>query len=193
MAFVFLDKISTSAHLPKPASNHESWRHTLIQPVAVPNLAHTGIRSSFTFTGEPVLRPDGSVSNLLRRHIRDINKNLPKDPRGGCVDVNDMANRDKVRRSTKAKRIEKKASVRRTKSRAGLIEGGEGGEEGSVFEESSLNETQLSAMSKIIDRRPTSPERQKKPFSDDSLFTALLESQVGGNGDRWDLADMGLN
>ena len=31
----------------------------------------------------------------------------------------------------------------------------------------------------------------KKPFSEASLFTALLESQVGGGGaDRWDLDEM---
>jgi hypothetical protein len=168
----------------------------------VPNLAHTGIRSNFTFTGEPVLRPDGSVSNLLRRHIANGFKELPMNPKSTVLDRNDMAYRDKEKRRMKGERMERRLRERRAqeqleaeKGRPEELEegsesygnGGVGG--GGDFDEPSLNETQLSAMEKIVSRRPTSPERQKKPFSDDSLFTALLENQVGGNGDRWDLAE----
>jgi hypothetical protein len=205
MAFIFMDKISTSAHLPLTSSRRsehtpESWRSTLVQPITVPDLSHTGIQSSFTFAGESVLLPDGAVSNLLRRHIASGFKDLPQNPLGGASDVNDMANRDKEKRQKKAKRIEKKLQMERSRrslmSRQSAADDGSAfGDEGDDaygFEESnepSLNETQLSAMSKIIDKKPTSPsKRQKKPFSDDSLFTALLENQVGGNGDRWDLA-----
>lgn len=62
----------------------------------------------------------------------------------------------------------------------------------SFVEEPELSQTQLSAMSHVAKTRSTGVqenERQKKPFSEASLFTALLESQVAG-GDRWDLEEM---
>jgi hypothetical protein len=46
MSNIFLDKISTTAHMKKDEElESEPWRKVLVQPVAVPNLAHTGIRS----------------------------------------------------------------------------------------------------------------------------------------------------
>ena len=62
------------------------------------------------------------------------------------------------------------------------------------YAEPELNQTQMSAALSVVKHRSTGVqeiERQKKPFSEASLFTALLESQVGGGGaDRWDLDEM---
>ncbi len=200
MSYIFLDKISNQPHFPKPShSSDESWRSALVQPVAVPNLAHTGIRSAFTFTGQPVLRPDGSISNALRRHIATEYKELPQMPT--AYDPLDMAFRDKEKRRRKARLIKQRVleAKRAREEQLHLEQENERETEGkpeltvdvdALQLEPSLTETQLSAMSKIMTRRPVSPERQKKPFSNDSLFNALLDSQVGGNGDRWDLNDM---
>ena len=62
----------------------------------------------------------------------------------------------------------------------------------SFVEEPELSQTQLSATSHVAQKKifgVQENERQKKPFSEASLFTALLESQVAG-GDRWDLEEM---
>ena len=71
----------------------QDWRKLLVQPVAVPNLAHTGIRSAFTHTGVPTLRPDGTVSAACKRHIAEEFKNLPQNP--VVYDPLDMTRRDK--------------------------------------------------------------------------------------------------
>lgn len=43
---IFLDKISTTAHMKRDSElESEPWRQVLVQPITVPNLAHTGIRS----------------------------------------------------------------------------------------------------------------------------------------------------
>ncbi|GMH58264.1 hypothetical protein TrRE_jg3764 [Triparma retinervis] len=85
------------------------WKSTLVQPVAVPNLAHTGIRSAFTFSGAPVLRPDGAVSAGLKRYINKEFRELPHLTT--AYDPLDMAHRDKVKRGKKATRIQKKKAL----------------------------------------------------------------------------------
>lgn len=58
------------------------------------------------------------------------------------------------------------------------------------FVEPELSTTQLNAMSLIASQTTLSPERAKKPFSDSSLFNALLESQVSGETTEWELGEM---
>eukprot|EP00520_Triparma_pacifica_P016828 CAMPEP_0118645410 /NCGR_PEP_ID=MMETSP0785-20121206/7490_1 /TAXON_ID=91992 /ORGANISM="Bolidomonas pacifica, Strain CCMP 1866" /LENGTH=150 /DNA_ID=CAMNT_0006537299 /DNA_START=78 /DNA_END=526 /DNA_ORIENTATION=- len=107
MSHIFLDKISTSAHMgSREGSGRAQWKSTLVQPVAVPNLAHTGIRSAFTFSGAPVLRPDGAVSAGLKRYINKEFRELPHLTT--AYDPLDMAHRDKVKRREKALRIQRK-------------------------------------------------------------------------------------
>ncbi|GMH78703.1 hypothetical protein TrLO_g1454 [Triparma laevis f. longispina] len=212
---IFLDKISTTAHMKRDSElESEPWRQVLVQPITVPNLAHTGIRSSFTFSGMSTLRPDGTVSNACKRHIRREFRELPKQT--VAYDPLDMSRRDKDKRLRKAQRIYKVKATREAEMlrrssmlvQTGGVDGGNVGfddsldgleDEGSVssmasYVEPELNQTQQTAASHVIQHRSTGVqenERLKKPFSEASLFTALLESQVGGSGkDRWDLDEM---
>ena len=208
MSYIFLDKISNSPHVSLPSSSPEQhWRATLVQPVTVPNLAHTGIRSAFTYSGAPVLRPDGGVSATLKRHISKEFRGLPKQPT--AYDPLDMSFRDKEERRRKAERLQRKKLLQakqralRDNRRKSLLVAIEYG--GSPFQDNNLDsdneevervtdpdlsETQLSAMSLVASKRSLSPERQKKPFSEISLFNALLESQVCGSTSEWDLTEM---
>ena len=127
----------------------------------------------------------------MRRHIRASFASLPVNPNSEVNSEKDMAFRDKARRRAKAERVGRRREMesRARESRAREIdENGEDWED--ELEKGSLNETQLKAMSVIVAKN-SSPARLKKPFSDDSLFNALLESQVVGDvaGDRWDLSE----
>ena len=94
MSNIFLDKIATSAHMRKDEElERQDWRKLLVQPVAVPNLAHTGIRSAYSYSGVPALRPDGTVSSACKRHIAKEFKNLPQNTT--AYDPLDMTRRDK--------------------------------------------------------------------------------------------------
>ena len=182
MSYIFLDKITTSAHRPLSSTQADPCRGVLRHPVTVPNLDHTGIKTDFTYEGEAVLRPDGSVSDLLRRHIDAVNRSLPPDPRCPVLNASDMGNREKERRRRRAEKVERRRE--REERRRDEEEGGEGDGDNDV-----LPATKSSAVTKVISGSPVTKGRKKKPFSNDSLFTALLENQVGGNGDRWDLGE----
>ena len=65
-----------------------------IQPIAIPDLSHTGVRTSFTYKGANFMRPDGRVSGELQTSIRKQVASLPARP---LVDTSDVAYIDLVR------------------------------------------------------------------------------------------------
>ena len=65
---------------------------------------------SFTFTGMSTLRPDGTVSNACKRHIRREFRELPKQTT--AYDPLDMSVRDKEKRLRKAQKLYKMKASR---------------------------------------------------------------------------------
>jgi len=193
---VYLDKLSTSAHRPraKIEGEDDSWRKTLIQIIPVPDLTHTGIKSSFTTTNAPennLLRPDGSVSNALRREIVTELANLPRESGNGVYDVLDMTYRDKERRREKADTVSNRpAGSSNSNSRQNTDNKKQtlSTRKESTLGMFSLSDTKTKSIRSIaIPAKGTLGERPKKPFSESSLFNALLDVQIGDGGEAWNL------
>ena len=247
MSYIYLDKLSTSAHLSLP--DNAPWRSTLYQTITVPNLSHTNVRSRYSEKPPPFMLPDGSVSSALRSVVASSVSNQSsgssslsssgagagggdKWSRDGSKvpDPLDMTVRDKAKRRAKARLVQKRSiaiikekaerTERRRQAAATMSkdsgdgafyddddEGGGGGgnvsgvyyeddenggdldQAGGDFEEPNLSSTQLTAMASVIgkSKNKQKSERLKKPYSNSSLFNALLESQCGFE-DRWDLS-----
>ena len=66
----YLDRISVIPHRPD-ASSGSGWRKLLIQPVSIPSLDHTGIRTAFDPPQAKLIRPDGKVHRNLKVIIQD--------------------------------------------------------------------------------------------------------------------------
>ena len=66
----YLDRISVIPHRPD-ASSGSGWRKLLIQPVSIPSLDHTGIRTAFDPPQAKLIRPDGKVHRNLKVLIQD--------------------------------------------------------------------------------------------------------------------------
>lgn len=73
----YLDKISVSKHIPAIGKN--TWKNLLIQPISIPNLDHTGIKSAFEPPQEPFMKPDGSVNNAMRSTIKKQYTSLSRE------------------------------------------------------------------------------------------------------------------
>jgi len=179
------------------------WRNTLIQQIPVPDLSHTGIKTQFTIgpTGSaPVdfLRPDGRISNALRRTIQQEIKNLPS---GGYNDVLDMSYRDKEKRRIRADTLSKMKSPTKKKN---IVKGKVRRE--SNLDAFQLNDLQSSSIRSIVKQAVSdsimelgpvkvgvADVHKKKPFSASSLFNALLDSQCGGDdGEKWEMEEYAM-
>ena len=211
---IYLDKLSTSPHRPRPLntnSGSEVWRKTLVQTVPVPDLSHTGIKTPFTSAGVggahvDMLRPDGSVSMTLRKNIATEFKNLPKKVGGGVEegveDVLDMSYRDKEKRRRRAEALSKMKSPMKNTSKT------KGYSASSNLDAFQLSDVQSSSIRRIEQKQlftetgfidgdaATNPAAStgdvtkgypKKPFSADSLFNALLDTQVGDGAEKWNM------
>ena len=79
----YLDRISVSQSSSKQASSAK-WKKLLIQPISIPNLGHTGIKTAFSAQEEVLMRPDGSVGkglrNLIQSTMRDFRRLEEEDP-----------------------------------------------------------------------------------------------------------------
>ena len=73
----YLDKISVTKHM--PALGRSGWKHLLIQPISIPNLEHTGIQSAFEDPKEPLMKPDGSINNAMRKTIKKQYTSLSRE------------------------------------------------------------------------------------------------------------------
>ena len=103
---VFLDHINTSICIPWGEKiEDEAWRHTLVQPIKIPNLDHVGVKNTLleddiknngmnttVFHTKAVMQPDGSVSSDLKQNIsKQVIAFMPKN----CFkDANDIKYRD---------------------------------------------------------------------------------------------------
>ncbi len=80
---------------PVPAAGDDaSWRKASIQPVPIPDLGHTGIRTKFSTGAGNGFTPSGEMTETFRNGIRDTVRNLPPAARG---DARDMKTRDYAR------------------------------------------------------------------------------------------------
>jgi hypothetical protein len=134
----------------------------------------------------------GSISREMKATINGEVRTYPRMEK--AYDPEDMGVRDKEKRRMKAKRIQGKCNSIK-QNRMLNSEGSQQSEVGfDDLEEPSLSSTQLSAMFTIVRRgEKKTNERLKKPFSNSSLFNALLESQIGGEGNKWDLRGLGVD
>ncbi|CAM9670266.1 unnamed protein product, partial [Hapterophycus canaliculatus] len=71
-----------------------SWREASIQPVPIPDLGHTGIRTKFSTGAGDGFTPDGTMTETFRTDIHDTVRNLPPATRR---DARDMKTRDYAR------------------------------------------------------------------------------------------------
>ena len=100
---VFLDQISSFAHLPEDSSSkHETWRNALVQPVRIPDIEHVHVSTKILSPGQESLwYPDGSIALELREQVlrqvqltvQDIN-----------VDFDDVRIRDLQRKKQRKKK-----------------------------------------------------------------------------------------
>ena len=79
----YLDRISVSKHVP---DSDGSWKKLLIQPVSIPALSHTGVRTAFTgVESAPLLRPDGCSTNslkaLIQTSVRSTGSTAARNPK----------------------------------------------------------------------------------------------------------------
>lgn len=97
MTHIFLDHIATTAHSATKNNNNsqngytETWRNTLIQPVAIPDISHINVRNTFLKSKPQVWRPDGSITQSVRGEIVRQVKEIPRD---FTVDIEDMKVRE---------------------------------------------------------------------------------------------------
>lgn len=90
-----------------PPPSISSWRSTVVQPCAIPDMLHTGVRSSFVFQGPTYLRPDGSISAELRNGIQ---KKFMETPSYPVVDIQDMRRVDVERSLRRSIALQKNAA-----------------------------------------------------------------------------------
>jgi len=137
MSHIFLDHISTTAHVPllqdgiSSTEDAELWRKTLVQPVAIPDLSHLNVRTTLSSysrheeeggrnngrvfnSAEPVLRPDGSVAGEFQKQIW---KQMQDIPRVLVVDEKDIRWRDEKRNKGKkgqpCRKVKSNLSIKR--------------------------------------------------------------------------------
>ncbi|CAM9580477.1 unnamed protein product, partial [Choristocarpus tenellus] len=70
-----------------------AWRRSAIQPVPIPDLSHTGIRTAFSH-GVDTFTPAGTITDEFRATIRGTVRDLP---RKSLHDSRDMGARDYAR------------------------------------------------------------------------------------------------
>lgn len=88
---------STNEHIPPPSpvpGDESSWRMASIQPVPIPDLSHTGIRTKFSPGAGNGFTPNGAMTSTFRTSIHDAMRSLPG---GGLGDPHDMKTRDYAR------------------------------------------------------------------------------------------------
>ncbi|CAN0261254.1 unnamed protein product [Ectocarpus fasciculatus] len=89
----YLDRFASGMHRPLEGDD-ASWRKASIEPVPIPDLGHTGIRTRFSAGAGNGFTPDGSMTENFRAGIHDTIRNLPPQAFG---DARDMKTRDYAR------------------------------------------------------------------------------------------------
>eukprot|EP00903_Cladosiphon_okamuranus_P015489 g14300.t1 len=89
----YLDRFASGMHRPFEGED-ASWRKASIQPVPIPDLGHTGIRTKFSTGAGNGFTPSGGMTETFRTGIHDTMRNLPPQALG---DARDMKARDYAR------------------------------------------------------------------------------------------------
>ncbi|CAM9772572.1 unnamed protein product, partial [Scytosiphon promiscuus] len=97
----YLDRFASGMHRPLEGDD-ASWRGASIQPVPIPDLGHTGIRTKFSSGAGNGFAPDGAMTNTFRSGIHDTVRNLAPPSR---KDARDMKARDYAR-ATRRHRVD---------------------------------------------------------------------------------------
>lgn len=112
MVKVFLDQISSFAHVPEEeCSKNEPWRNTLVQSVSLPDFEHIDVATDLlskpknknttaTTKNGSLWYPDGSVGLELREQISE---QVRLSINNANVDHNDVRVRDKKHTKRKKK------------------------------------------------------------------------------------------
>ena len=90
-----------------PAVPPEPWRSAFIQPCAIPDMNHTGVRSPFLYQGPTYMRPDGTISAELRQGIQ---KKFMETPNFPVMDVKDMRRVDAEKSLRRSIALQKSAA-----------------------------------------------------------------------------------
>ncbi|CAN0331626.1 unnamed protein product, partial [Ectocarpus sp. 12 AP-2014] len=89
----YLDRFASGMHRPLEGDD-ASWRKASIEPVPIPDLGHTGIRTRFSAGAGDGFTPNGAMTENFRAGIHDTIRNLPPQALG---DARDMKARDYAR------------------------------------------------------------------------------------------------
>ncbi|CAM9669535.1 unnamed protein product [Ectocarpus sp. 4 AP-2014] len=89
----YLDRFASGMHRPLEGDD-ASWRKASIEPVPIPDLGHTGIRTRFSAGAGNGFTPNGAMTENFRAGIHDTIRNLPPQALG---DARDMKARDYAR------------------------------------------------------------------------------------------------
>eukprot|EP00752_Nemacystus_decipiens_P011697 g10380.t1 len=89
----YLDRFASGMHRPLEGDD-ASWRKASIQPVPIPDLGHTGIRTKFSTGAGNGFTPNGVMTDTFRTGIHDTIRNLPPP---ALRDARDMKTRDYAR------------------------------------------------------------------------------------------------
>jgi len=211
----YLERLS-AIHLPDdkgPSNETEEWRKLVIQPAVIPDLQHTGVRSDFTYQGDTFMRPDGAVTSELRSSIQTKFSEIPKAP---LVDPQDMKQVDIMRSVRRGGALRATASslladLHRPENGPGArahahepplqltsaesVADQTEAVDSIISEESSIDTNTTHATLKRKKRK----KRKKKPYSNASLFSAMLDLEYGNTdaatvGDtdqdfKWDIRE----
>uniref|UniRef100_A0A7S2D1F7 Uncharacterized protein n=1 Tax=Florenciella parvula TaxID=236787 RepID=A0A7S2D1F7_9STRA len=178
------EPIRSAAETPAP------WSKVHTQPIAIPDLNHTGVRTEFTYNGETFLRPDGSVSLDLQNSIRSKVAALPKRPTHDTDDIQHIDLVRSIRRSNtlqhSAASVLKRQSLGQNMSQARLSD-----EEPAI----EWNEGSADSVRSGASKKKGRARRLKKPYSGTSLLDCLLDLEYGSTSGslaekpfRWEIS-----
>ncbi|CAN0207539.1 unnamed protein product, partial [Laminaria digitata] len=82
----YLDRFASGMHRPLEGDD-SSWRMASIQPVPIPDLSHTGIRTKFSPGAGNGFTPNGHMTSTFRTSIHETMRGLPGGSLGHSRDI----------------------------------------------------------------------------------------------------------
>lgn len=94
LTHTLLASLSSTPRCPSPSGDDSNWRRASIQPVPIPDLNHTGIRTKFSQGANGGFTPDGALTVSFRTDIHDTIRHLSRRP---LTDARDVRTKDYAR------------------------------------------------------------------------------------------------